>query len=135
MGQSTNMARYSSDRSSYASREMMELLFDEIRTFHSENRNDYKHIEEILSSQKDMLMAHSEQLVKLTQTIHGDGNKGLIDRINAIEKVQTEFAAKFASIETKEKVRAAVLGVICALCSSIGGIITYIISIYISTGK
>lgn len=135
MGTTTNMARYSNDHNSHVSHEMVELLFDEIRTFHAENRTDYKHLEEILSDQKSLLITHSEQLIKLTQTIHGDGNKGLIDRINTIEKVQAEFAAKFASIETKEKVRAAVLGVICALCSSIGGIITYIISLYVSVGK
>lgn len=129
------MARYNDPHSSHVSQEMAELLFEELRTFHNENRNDYKHLESILSEQRNMLVSHSEQLIKLTQTIHGDGNKGLIDRIDAIEKVQAEYAEKFANIETREKVRAAILGVVCALCSSIGGIITYIISVYISVNK
>ena len=117
------------------SHDVAELLYEELKTFHHESRDDYKRLETILADQKDMLVAHSEQLVKLTQTIHGDGNKGLIDRIDTIEKVQAEFAQKLANIETKEKIRAAVLGVVCALCSSIGGIITYIVSVYISINK
>lgn len=124
------MARFNGSHSSH---EVAELLFEELRTFHKESREDYQHLESILEDQRDMLISHSEKLVKLTEVI--EGNKGIVERLNAVEKMQEQFASKFSEIETKEKVRAAVLGVICALCSSIGGIATYLVSVYISLHK
>lgn len=124
------MARFNSSHSSH---EGAELLFEELRTFHKESREDYQHLESILEDQRNMLISHSEKLVKLTEVI--EGNKGIVERLNAVEKMQEQFASKFSEIETKEKVRAAVLGVICALCSSVGGIATYLVSVYISLHK
>ena len=124
------MARFNSSHSSH---EVAELLFEELRTFHKESREDYQHLESILEDQKDMLISHSEKLVKLTEVI--EGNKGIVERLNAVEKTQEQFAAKFTEIETRDKVRAAILGVICALCSSVGGIVTYLVSVYISLHK
>lgn len=114
---------------------IIELLYEEIKTFRSETREENKHIEQVLESQSKILASHSEQMIKLMQIIHGDGNKGLIDRINALEQLQSKFSEKFAAIETREKIRATVLGMVCALCSSIGGVITYIISLYMSFTK
>lgn len=114
---------------------IVELLYEEIKTFRSETREENKHIEKVLENQSNILAAHSEQMIKLVQIIHGDGNKGLIDRINSLEKMQEEFIHKFNAIETKEKIRAAVLGVVCALCSAAGGVITYAISVYSSFHK
>ena len=126
------MARYSG---SHNPTDVVELLFEELRTFRAETREDYKQLNQAIAEQNRMISTHSEQMVELIQIIHGNGNKGLVDRISALEKNQEEFKQKFADIETREKVRAAVLGVICAICSSIGGIITYLVSLYFSIGK
>lgn len=109
-----------------------ELLFQEIRDFRKENREDYNQIQETLAAQKEVLSEHSVALQQLTEVIHGNGNKGVIDRIEELEKAQHMFEDKFSEIETKEKIRAAILGVICAICSAVGGVITYMISVYIS---
>lgn len=114
---------------------VVELLYEEIKTFRNEHKEEYRHLEQAINNQSTMLTGHSEQLVKLVQIVHGDGNQGLVERIDLIEKTQKEFAEKFTAIETREKIRAAILGAICALCSSIGGIITYVISIYTSMQK
>ena len=114
---------------------VVELLYEEIKTFRNEHKDEYRHLEDTISNQSSILSEHTTQLVKLVQTVHGDGNQGLVERIDKIEKMQKEFEEKFTAIETKEKIRAAVLGIICALCSSIGGIITYIVAIYTSLHK
>ena len=90
-----------------------------------------------VETQNRALLEHTEELIKLTQTVYGNGsgNTGVLARLDQIEKNQKEFREKFLKIETQEKVRSAVLGAICALCSSVGGIITYFISVYISLSK
>ncbi len=114
---------------------IIELLYDEFKTFRAENREDYQKLNETLNYQNQVLTDHSEKLVRLTHTIHGNGTKGLITRIDDIESNQKEFSKKFTEIETREKIRTAVLGAICALCSSLGGVITYILSIYLAINK
>lgn len=111
---------------------VVELLYEELKTFRLESKEENQRIEMSMAEQSRTLQSHTEQLIKLIQLVHGNGNKGLIDRIEDLEKSQEEFSKKFQDIETKEKIRAAVLGVICALCSSLGGIITYVVSIYTS---
>lgn len=111
---------------------VVELLYEELKTFRAESREENQRMEQTMAEQSKTLQSHTEQLIKLIQLIHGNGNKGLLDRIDSLEKTQEEFAKKFRDIETKEKIRAAVLGVICALCSSLGGILTYVVSIYTS---
>ena len=115
--------------------DMLELFYDEFKTFRSENRENYRKLEDVISTQNTILNTHSEQLIKLVHTVHGNGTKGLVDRINAIEENQKAFASKFTDIETREKIRAAILGVTCAVCSSVGGIIAYVVSIYTSLHK
>jgi deferrochelatase/peroxidase EfeB len=129
------MAKYNNNNGSHGSSDIINLLFEELKSFRSENREDYKKLENVLTDQNRILDSHSEQLIRLAQTVHGNGNKGLVDRIDDIEKTQKAFAEKIADIETREKVRAAVLGAICAVCSSIGGVITYLVSVYISIHK
>lgn len=114
---------------------VIELLYEEIKTFRTEHKEEYRHLEEIITNQSAEIGQHSEQLVKLIHTVHGNGNKGLVERIDLIEKKQTEFAEKFENIETKEKIKAAILGLICTVCSALGGIIAYAISIYSNLNK
>lgn len=112
-------------------------VYEDFRSFRSENKEGQKHLESVLETQNRALLEHTQELIKLTQTVYGNGNgnTGVLARLDQIEKNQKEFKEKFLKIETQEKIRSAVLGAICALCSSIGGIITYFISVYISLSK
>lgn len=114
---------------------IIELLYDEFKTFRTENREDCQKLSDSLTHQNQILTDHSEKLIELIHTIHGNGTKGLIARINDIETNQKDFVKKFTEIETRERVRTAVLGAICALCSSLGGIIAYILSLYFALNK
>lgn len=115
--------------------QVVELLYDEFKTFHQENKEDYRRLNQVLDRQNQILIDHSEKLLELVHTVHGNGTKGLIARIDEIENTQKDFAQKFNDIETREKIRTAVLGAICALCSSLGGIIAYILSIYFALNR
>ena len=115
--------------------QVVELLYDEFKTFRQENKEDYRRLNQVLDRQNQILVDHSEKLLELVHTVHGNGTKGLIARIDEIENTQKDFAQKFNDIETREKIRTAVLGAICALCSSLGGIIAYILSIYFALNR
>lgn len=118
-----------------ASDKVIELLFEEFKHFRNECKDDSQATRKSIEDQSKLLLNHTEQLIKLSHVLNGNGTKGLISRIEELESYNEIVKRKFTKIETTAKVRAAVLGFICAVCSVLGGVITYCISLYIALHK
>lgn len=111
---------------------IIELLYDEFKIFRTESKEDIRTLREAIETKNRILEEHTEQLIKLNHTIHGNGTKGLADRLQDLEKAYQSLTEEVREIKTKEKIKECVLGVICAICSTVGGILAYALSVYLN---
>jgi hypothetical protein len=112
------------------SNDVMSMLYSEFQNFREECREEFQEIREDAKAKNEIIQLHSETLLKLNLSLQGNGCKGLIERVNDLETCQSTFTKKFSDLDTKEKIKLATVGAVCATCSTLGGVLTYMISLY-----
>ena len=127
------MTEYMDGRRS--SDKLIELFYEEFKHFRTESKDSDQTLRKSIEDQSKLLLNHTEQLIKLAHIINGEGTKGLVARVESLERASKTVEKKISRLETQDKIRVAVLGAICTVCSTLGGIIAYCISVYIALHK